>query len=118
MVWTYRPDPTPEKALTQSHGGELALTRLGLDRDSFSIGLRIDQGVGARRAAVQPSVVMTVDGCPAAPPKVKGTLTNDGTEGRVVFARSELSRGDLQFVITAFDRETSLYVVSPRRATC
>lgn len=110
-LWTFQPKPAPGVVISHETGGELTITRLGVDPSHFSLLLRADrQRLGAIPAEVAPTLVLTVDGCPALTPELHGLLRNDGSEGRLTIARAALPLGDLQLIFEAFNDMVSLYV--------
>jgi hypothetical protein len=117
IIWK-RPDPPKIDGECNTRQDMLFATRVGLNRDSLAVDLKVDEAMPGdpqarwRGGSMTPRVQLLVDGCPAKAPAVQGQLRYGGPDGRVVLARRELPQGDLTLVFEAFDKQDTLLFVN------
>lgn len=117
IIWT-RPAPPPIQGECSARHDALYATRIGLNRDSLAVDLRLEEGApGDREArwrggAMVPRVQLLVNGCLARAPRVKGRMLYGGPDARIVISRRDLPNGELTLTFEAFDREDTILLVN------
>ena len=117
IIWK-RPDPPQVDGQCNNVQDMLYVTRVGLNRDSVAVDLKLDEADPGDRVAhwrggaVTPRVQLLVGGCPARAPGAQGTLSYGGPDGRIVISRRELPQGDLTLVFEAFDQHDTLLFIN------
>lgn len=116
IIWR-RAATRPTDGQASPRQDALYVTRIGVNRESLAVDLRLEEGTPGdpesrwRGSEMIPRVQLLVNGCPARAPHVEDRLRYGGPDARLVLSRRELPQGELTLKFDAFDREHTILLV-------